>query len=272
MIQYHNGVLTTRLDKVNSSVLDKFPATKIVASPTTGLDHIDLKECEKRGIKVISLRGENKFLKTIPATAEHTMGLMLSLLRKIPWSHHHVIKGGWDRNKWLGHELNGKTLLIIGYGRLGKIVARYAKAFGMKIITIDKTDENYSKKRLYSLLRKSDIVTIHIHLDNNEEFFDKTCFAHMKLGSFLINTSRGGVIDETALLKALKGRIAGAALDVVQNEPEASPQLLGYASSHTNLLITSHIGGATHESTKKTEEFIKNKIKKYVNQSKKGNR
>src|SRR3990167_8459994 len=116
-------VLLIGLEKIDKQFLDKFPALKVLGTQTTGLDHIDTKECLKRKIKVISLRGETKFLEKIPATAEHTMALILSLIRRIPWAFEDTLAGYWDREKFKGQELKGKTLLVVGHGRIGKMVA-----------------------------------------------------------------------------------------------------------------------------------------------------
>lgn len=253
-------VLTIKLDKVDKKVLNKYPKLEVVASPTTGLDHIDLKECKKRGIKVISLKEETEFLKTIPATAEHTMGLILSLVRRIPWAFDSVLSGEWDRESFKGRDLKDKTLVVVGYGRIGKMITKYAEVFGMKVYHGDRKE----KKALLKVLSKADIVTLHIPLEGNKNYFDKKCFQAMKKGSYFVNTSRGGIIDEQALLEALKGRIAGAALDVVQGEPEVNPELLEYALDNDNLLLTCHIGGCTVESMTATEKFIAEKVKKYV--------
>ena len=259
-LQY-TEILVNKLGKIDKKLLDSMPILEIIAQPTTGLDHIDLKECKKRGIKVISLKGETEFLRTIPATAEHTIALMLSLMRKIPWAFDDTLAGHWDREAWRGRELKGKTLLVVGNGRIGQMVTKYGQSFGMNVLTIDEP----SKKKLLKLLPKADVVSVHIPLKNNSGYFERQCFEAIKKGSYLINTSRGDIISEWALLEALKkGRIAGAALDVVQGEPNINEDLIDYALDNTNLLITPHIAGATLESIKKTESFIAKKVKEYI--------
>ena len=145
-------------DKVDKEVLSKAQNLKIIVSPTTGLDHIDEKFAQERNIKIISLRGEIEFLKNVTATAELTWGLILSLTRKIPAAVAHVASGGWNRYDFKGIELKGKTLGIIGYGRLGKIVAEYAKAFRMKVLTYDinenvRADERVNLEELLKRIR-----------------------------------------------------------------------------------------------------------------------
>ena len=155
-------------------------------------------ECEKRGIKVISLRGETEFLETITSTAEHTIGLIIALLRKYKTALGGLYK---YRDSYTGEVLNGKTLGIIGYGRVGQQVRSMVEGLGMNILTYDKYNAPAS---LSSLLRESDIVTLHIPLMENEEFFTKEMFKLMKSTACLVNTSRGNIIEKGALIWALE--------------------------------------------------------------------
>jgi len=244
------------LERIDKKWLDKHPKLKILGIAATGLDRVDLQECSKRGIKIISLRDYPVFLRTINATAEHTWGLILSLVRNIPWAYGHVLKGNWDRERWRGHDLQGKTILVVGVGRIGHKILAYARAFGMKVLHINTKD----KKKLLTLLPNADIVTLHIHLENNENYFDKDCFKKMKQGSYFINTSRGGIIDEDALLLALQQKkIARAGLDVVRGEPDKINKKL---LKQPNLIVTPHLGGATFEAMEKTRLFIEQKVNK----------
>lgn len=270
-------ILVLRLAyKIDSSWMDTMPDLQIIATPTTGLNHVDLAEAKKRGIKVISLRGRTSFLKYIPSTAEETMALILALVRKIPWAHQHVLSGGWKRDLFKGNQLVGKTLGLIGFGRLGKIVARYAKAFGMNVIAYDPhlatgvfRRAGVRRAALPQLLRASDIVSLHASLtDATKNLLREKHFRRMKPTAYFINTARGEIVDEAALLKALKNKwIAGAGLDVIWNERgdgkhlKGNP-LLAYAKTHRNLIIVPHIGGATYEAMAVTEDFIANLVKK----------
>ncbi len=131
-------VLWVRLrHRIDAELMELAPRLRLIASPTTGLNHIDLDLAQQRGIEVVSLRGRVDFLKDIRATAEHTLGLMLALLRRLPSAANHVLEGGWDRDQFLGGELHGKVVGIVGYGRLGKIVARYLQAFDAHVIAAD---------------------------------------------------------------------------------------------------------------------------------------
>lgn len=238
---------------------------KILATPVTGIDHIDLTACSEQGIRVVCLRGEYEFLKKVRATAELTIGLTLALLRHIPDATESVKAGTWNRDLFRGRELFEKTAGIVGMGRLGNIVAGYFRAFGMRVIGYDPRpdfplDKAERAESLAALLEQSDIVSIHANYDESTKgLFRVEHFEKMKKSAILINTSRGGIVDDKALLWALEtGQIAGAALDVLDGEPtiEQDHPVLEYARIHSNLLVSPHIGGNTEESFVKTENFL----------------
>jgi D-3-phosphoglycerate dehydrogenase len=249
---------------------------KYIISPTTGLNHIDLKYCEKADIKIISLKGEEKFLSTITSTAEHTWSLLLALTRNVISANQHVVNGGWDRTMFLGSELYGKTIGIIGYGRLGKIVSKYAAAFGMKQLIYDISNEKVPT-RLYSrfedVLSLSDvIVLLASYSDENNDLIGLEEIKKMKPGCFFINTSRGEMLDENALIFGLEnGIIRAAALDVLKEdsnwkkETPKNNSLIAYSLKVNNLLITPHIGGYGESSIQRTRAFIIKKFIKTVN-------
>jgi D-3-phosphoglycerate dehydrogenase len=243
---------------------------KIIATPVTGLDHIDLEACRENGIHIISLKGEHDFLSDVRATAEHTFALLLTLIRNVLPAGDQIKQKKYDRDALRGHELFDKIIGIIGFGRLGKIVAGYAKAFGMHVLIYEKVsdklslDPQYKNVELKEFLNSSDYVSLHVDANvENNNLVNTEFLSSMKKTAYLINTSRGSLIDESALVHALKTNvIAGAALDVVQNEhdPDFESELFRYHREHSNLLITPHIGGATFESFEKTENFIVEKI------------
>lgn len=269
-------VLVVRL-KYNFSedTLSMAPGLKYIVSPTTGLDHIDLEYCRKKGIKVLSLQGETDFLNSITATAEHSFALLLSLLRKIPSAVNHVKEGKWNRNLFIGNSLAKKTLGIVGMGRVGQQVAQMAVAFSMKVRYYDiKTIQlkqaliNHCIKDndIKRLIKESDIVSIHIPLRGNELLFSEELLSLFDQSKYLINTSRGKIIDEKYLMKILQdGQIGGVALDVLENELTdekriESPILKGL-NNNLPIIITPHIGGATIEAMHDTEVFMANKLK-----------
>lgn len=259
---------------VDREVIRRARRLKIIASNTTGTDHIDTKFAERRSIRVLTLSDNPKILRKVSATAEHTFALLLSLLRKIPWAFDTVRKGKWKRSEFFGRQIRGKTIGIIGFGRLGRMMARYSRAFGMRVLAYDpyaKHDvKGVSFVSLEELLRNSDIISVHVKLTEETENligFDE--FKMMTRKPVIINTSRGRVINQRALLYALKkGLISGAALDVIREELTEDPlrknPLVEYARKHKNLLITPHLGGATEESLRITGVYIGRKIKEVV--------
>ena len=263
-------VLWVRLrHAIDRTVMDAAPGLRAIVTPTTGLNHIDVSEAGRRGIEVLSLRGETGFLRDVRATAELTIGLMLSLLRRLPGAFEHVRDGGWDRDRFRGNELAGMTVGIIGYGRLGTLVARYLSAFDATVLVSDPAvsaaalPAGLRLASLNELLERSSLVSLHVNLiEQTEGMFGPAEFAAMKQGAWLVNTARGELVDENALLAALEtGRLSGAAVDVLSGEQTRERQpLVEYARRHGNLLITPHIGGCTAESMEKTELFMAGKL------------
>ena len=267
-------VLVIRLEHViGRALLEKADKLKVIVSPTTGLDHIDLEAAAEKKITVLSLKGETEFLRSIPATAELTWGLLLALVRHIPQAYPSVLKGEWQRDRFRGHDLSGKTLGIVGLGRIGEKTARYGQAFGMRVIAFDPQRKEWlpgveKMNSLKDLLRRSEILLIHVPLEKDTTgMFGAKELALLPPGAVLVNTSRGAVLDEAALLQALEsGHLSGAALDVIQNEASfgvRSP-LVRYAKVHVNLLLTPHLGGATVESMAMTEAFMADKLKRFL--------
>ncbi len=252
--------------KVGANIFGKESSVKAVISPTTGLDHIDMKSAKLNDIKVFHLRGKKRFLKGVSSTAELSIGLMLSVMRKIPQSFSAVKSGVWDTGPFRGNEVAGKTLGVIGCGRLGSKVSRTAVSLGMKVITYDPYVSRFPsgvevKNSQSDLLRSADIVSLHVPLlDETRHLISHNEVSQMKMGVVIINTSRGAIIETNALLNGLNSKhISSAALDVVENEhlmKGATHPLVEYACKHDNLLITPHIGGATFESVEKTDLFI----------------
>lgn len=249
-----------------------FPAdtkTRYILCPVTGLDHIDLEACEKRGIQVLALKGEYEFLKEVRATAEHTLGLTLSLLRKVPQAVNSVNNTIWDRDLFKGREIYGKKVGILGVGRLGTITAGFFKAFGAEVYGYDikEFDTSICNKveTIEEIFASVDILSVHVaYNQSTHHLVNAALINKMKPTAFLINTARGGVIDSEALLTALNNKaIAGAAADVIEDEYNiAQNPLIAYAQQNDNLIITPHIGGNTYESFTKTELFLLSKLKK----------
>jgi D-3-phosphoglycerate dehydrogenase len=276
-----DALIVRLANQVDAEVMDAAPSLKLISSATTGVDHIDLRAAAERGIEVITLRGENEFLDSVVATAEHTWALLLSLIRKVPAASDSVRAGGWDRDAFKGTELRGKRLGILGLGRLGTKVANYGSVFGMRVFAFDpyRSDWPSNVRRCNSLdelLKVSDVLTIHVPLNENTSgMIGRKELEALPRGSILINTSRANIVDETAVAALLdSGHLAGAGIDVVTDERNetarrANPLLRYYSERERtgNLIVTPHIGGATFESMEMTEIFMAHKLLKFVSRS-----
>jgi D-3-phosphoglycerate dehydrogenase / 2-oxoglutarate reductase len=256
--------------RIDRSVLEAGRKLRAIACAATGTDHIDAEAAAARGIQVISLRGETEFLRGISASAECGWGLLLALMRRLPEAVAMGRSGHWNRDALLGRDLAGKRLAIIGCGRVGEKTAVYAQAFGMQVAAYDphRSEMPPGVERhaaIASAVADADVVMVHASLTaETQKLVGASEFRAMKPGAVLVNTARGAVIDESALLAALQnGQLCGAALDVLADEtPDALSRnpLIGWARSHENLLITPHIAGATVDAMAATEIFVAEKL------------
>jgi D-3-phosphoglycerate dehydrogenase len=248
---------------------------KAIVTPSTGLDHIDIAAAQRRGIAVLCLKDDREFLNSLTATAELAWALLLSVVRRLPWAVQAAHSGDWARDRFRGHQLSGKTLGIIGYGRLGSMVAEYGKAFRMRVIATDVTHRpaasGVAMVPLADLLPQADVISIHVHLtDQTRGLVGREQFAKMKRGAVLINTSRGAIVDEAALLDALSsGALLGAGVDVIDGEWRKDLDqhaLIRHAATHQNLVISPHIGGVTYESQRMAYARTIEMILKFLNE------
>ena len=224
------------------------PRLSVVGVASVGIDRIDVEAATRAGVMVVNAPTGNTI-----AAAAHTMALMLALLRRVPDANASVRAGEWERSRYTGRELRGKTLGIIGLGKIGRAVARRAAGFEMRVIATDPflTEDQAAEAGaklvgMAELLHRSDVITVHVHLsDETRGLLSAELIGRIKPGAIFLNTSRGALADEAALLEALtSGRLGAAGLDVLDGEPEiASHPLRLYAQSHDNLLITPHCGG-----------------------------
>ncbi|MBU2511648.1 hydroxyacid dehydrogenase [bacterium] len=266
---------------LDQTFLSQFPNLKYIVSPTTGLNHIDLSYCQEKKIEIVSLKGETDYLASISSTSELAFALVLALVRKIiPGSNSVILEGNWERNLFRGRELSALTLGLLGFGRLGLQMLNFARAFNMPVIACDpfKNDEyfqlynveSYSQAELFA---KADIISVHVdYRKENENFITKKDFGILKKGSYFINTSRGELVNETDLIWALEnGYLEGAGVDVLADEHKTElihkKKLVQYARSHTNLIITPHIGGCTIDGMQNTELFIAQKYLRFLKQN-----
>ncbi|MEW6386710.1 MAG: D-isomer specific 2-hydroxyacid dehydrogenase family protein [Thermodesulfobacteriota bacterium] len=253
---------------VDRQKMDCCPELKVIASSTLSVPHIDLDYAAARGLRVVHLGREQEFLKTITPTAELTWGLVLALTRHIPWASKAALAGQWGGRPWgrkTPRMLSNMSLGVVGLGRLGALVASYGQAFGMPVYYWSRNSRNDAYTRCSSLpelARAADIVSVHVHhTPETGGLIDRAFFQAMRPGSYFINTARGEVVDEEALLAALEsGHLAGAALDVLAGEfqpdfPErlARSPLVAYARQHDNLIITPHYAGATQDAWSGTQ-------------------
>lgn len=261
-----DALLSLLTDKIDGDVMDAIgPQLKIISNYAVGFDNIDIQAASDRGIVVTNTPSDE----VNEAVAEHTWAFISALSRRIVESDEFVRnqgyfagKGGykgWEPDLFLGVNLIGKTLGIIGLGRIGSMVARRAQGYKMTILynkhePDPKAEAELGVKfvSLDDLLARSDIITLHIPLtEDTRHMINKTTFAKMKKGSFLINTARGSVVAEADLVESLKsGQLAGAALDVFDNEPDISPELIAMP----NVILTPHIASATFEARNKMGE------------------
>jgi phosphoglycerate dehydrogenase-like enzyme len=240
-----------------------YPNLRWLVSPTTGLNHIDLDHFAAHGVEVISLRGRTEFLDRIHATAEHTLALALALYRDLPAADRAVRRGEWNRYPHKGHELHGKTVLVLGYGRIGRLVAPLYQAFGCRVLAHDRVADRVPEAFACdypAALAETDVLSVHLPLEAaTEGLVDRALLDRLPPRAVVVNTSRGEIVEQDALLSALEeGRLAGAALDVLTAEPAPlTPELLARIEAlGGRLLITPHIAGFTHESLEAVELFI----------------
>ena len=231
-------------------ILKHFNGTILTAS--TGLNHIDIQYCKNNDIKVLSLTKDYDLINDLPSTAELAFGLMSSIVRNIPSSFDDVKKGNWDYNSHMGHQLKGKTIGLIGYGRLGKMMYNYCDVFGMNIFIYDPY-EGFNE--FDTLLKQSDIISLHVHAnDETKHMINKKMLGKMKNNSYIVNTSRGEIVNENDIVESLRsGKLKGYATDVIEDEygnRENSPILNGVKEG-LNILVTPHVGGMTWEGQQK---------------------
>lgn len=268
----YQALLVRSETKVTADILNEAKDLKIVGRAGVGIDNIDLAAASRAGVVVVNVPGGN----TISA-AEHTMALLLSMVRNIPQADASMRQGKWDRKSFMGTELLGKTLGVVGLGRIGKEVSTRALGFGMKVIAYDpKIDESWCRlvgvtpALLDDVIKSADFITLHVpKSDATKNIINKETIAKMKPGVRIINCARGGLIDEKAMLEAIQsGQVKGAALDVFEKEPPTGSPLL----SRPEIISCPHLGASTEEAQVKVAvelarlviEFFEKGIAKYA--------
>ncbi len=249
--------------KVTDAFMEAAPMLRVIGRAGTGVDNIDVPAATRRGLIVMNTPAGNSI-----SAAEHTMGLMLALLRKIAQADGSVKGGRWERQKFMGTELHGKVLGVVGLGKIGTEVVKRAQGFKTHVLVFDPfvsdsvaRDLGVKLVSLEDLLRQSEIVTLHAPLNpSTRKLINAEALALMKPGSFLINAARGDLVDEGALVDALKsGRLGGAALDVYAGEPKPNPELIALP----NTVTTPHIGASTVEAQEKVGVDLALQVRDY---------
>jgi D-3-phosphoglycerate dehydrogenase len=246
----YDGIVIRSATKMTSELIDRATRLKVIGRAGVGVDNVDVPAATRRGIVVANAPESN-----VVTAAEHTMALLLALARNIPQAYASLTSGKWERSKFSGVELYEKTLGILGFGRIGQLVAQRARGFGMHVVAFDPfvSAERYRELRVEKaespdeLYAQADFLTIHLpKTPETEGFLDAEAFAKMRDGVRVLNVARGGLIDDDALIAALdSGKVAGAAIDVFKSEPITESPLFAYP----NVVVTPHLGASTAEAT-----------------------
>ena len=264
VIDQYDGILIRSATKLTSDILADCKNLKVIGRAGVGVDNVDLDQATKNKILVM-----NTPLGNLEATAELSVGLMFSLMRNIHLANDSTHQGKWEKPKFIGTELKGKTLGIVGYGNIGQRVAEICSTIGMNIITNSKSASDVDLSRFKAkkvsteqLIKDADIVSIHTKLNDETKYmFNKDTLSTMKPTSVIINCARGGLIDEADLKDALNnGVIAGAAIDVYENEPATDNVMFGAK----NLLLTPHLGASSKEAQSNVAIDVANQVADFL--------
>ena len=268
VIDQYDGILIRSATKLTAEILADCKNLKVVGRAGVGVDNVDLDTATKNKILVM-----NTPLGNLEATAELTIGLMFSLYRHIHLANQSTHDGKWEKSKFMGTELKGKTLGIVGFGNIGQRVAEMASVIGMKIITNSNSasDEDLSKLgaskvSTEKLLTDSDVLSLHTKLnDNTKNMLNKSSIGTMKPSAVIVNCARGGLINEADLKDCLNNDvIAGAAIDVYEKEPATENVMFGAK----NLLLTPHLGASSKEAQSNVAIDVANQVADYLKENK----
>ena len=256
--------------QVDKAYIDRCPKLKVIASNTTGIPHIDKSYADKKNITVCALHDEQDFLETITPTSEHTVGLIISTLRRIPAAHNAASSGRWDRRPWGAPKmLSRMTLGIVGMGRLGRQVKHIMNSFEMTVLFYDPYVKG-SEKDLVTMAKKCNVLSINAVANKETKgLVDLEVLSALPKNAIVVNTARGEILELNALLDLLEsGHLWGAALDTIDGEYDMkfndnffTSRVATYARENDNLILTPHIGGSTIDAWTETEERV---IKKSI--------
>ena len=260
--------------RVDTAFLREAPKLKVIVSPTTGITHLDLDAIKGHGVVALTLAGQTEFLRGITASSEHCLGLILGVLRNYPRA---MLRPGnvhWDRDSVRGHDINGLSIGLIGLGRIGQWLARILSAMGANISYFDTSPRNNEAPQgavcsegLLQLIERSSLVVLTASYKPGTPPVLSADLIDALKGKYFVNISRGELVDEKHLLRRLgEGWFAGIALDVLASEPRALEELAAIAglAGTQNFMLTPHVGGATYESSFRTEEFMAGRLIEYL--------
>ncbi len=268
IIDSYDGILIRSATKLTADILENCSNLKVIGRAGVGVDNVDIETATKNKILVM-----NTPLGNLEATAELSVGLMFSLLRHIHLANDSTHQGKWEKSKFMGTELKGKTLGIVGFGNIGQRVAEICNVIGMKVITNSKsaTDQDLAKVNAVKvstekLISESDIISLHTKLnDETKNMLNKNTIASMKKTAVIVNCARGGLINESDLKDALNNDIiAGAAIDVYEKEPATENVMFGAK----NLLLTPHLGASSKEAQSNVAIDVANQVADYLKDNK----
>ena len=260
----YDAIVVRSRTKLTRDVLEKAPSLKAIVRAGVGLDNVDIKYAKEKGVEVF-----NSPEASCNAVAELVIGLMLSMARHISVADSTMKQGKWEKNRLTGIEISGKTLGVIGFGRIGYMLGKKAKALGMEVLAYDGLMDKLRHFEemgardvdMDTLLAESDFITVHVPLlPQTKHMISTKQFMKMKTGVYIINAARGGIIDEAALKEALDdGKVAGAALDVFEQEPSPDPDLV----RRVNVVCTPHIGAGSVEAQLGNSTIVAEKLINY---------
>lgn len=238
---------------------------KLINTASTGTDHINLLDCKKLGIDVLSLKNDKKLINKLPSTSELSFCLMISLLKNLISSSYAVRKKQWNYENFIGQELASLTVGIVGFGRLGKMMAKFCDSFGMRVLICDKfeSSKKFKNVTLEYIAKNSHAISLHVHLNKEtNKLIDKKFLSNCKLNPVIINTSRGDIVDEKQIINFLKKRkVFGYGADVISHELtniNDSPIINNLGK--LNILVTPHIGGMTSQGQNRAFEWAASKF------------
>ena len=258
--------------KIDEELL-KGTNVKTINSCSTGLNHIDLDYCKENNIEIQCHKNDYNLINKLPSTSELAFGLMLSLLRQIPQGQKHVSEYSWDYTQFMGRQIKDLKIGIIGYGRLGKMMFNFCKAFGADVMIYDPYVKDQLSDRfllnnwcnsLEQLFKFSDVVSLHVHVtDETKYMINKDLFGYIKKDCYIINTSRGEIVNENDIVEGLEsGIITGYGTDVIENEFDdlTKSPIIKAMNFGENIIVTPHVGGMTIEGQTKAYKWSIDKL------------